>query len=88
MIVIADTTPLNHLILIDRANILQALYGRVIIPRALLAELQVQATRQRSKRGSVIAQIGWKCTKPRFIRIRAWTNLTRASVKRSSWRRN
>ncbi|MGH7869918.1 MAG: DUF3368 domain-containing protein, partial [Candidatus Dormibacteraceae bacterium] len=44
MIVIADTTPLNHLILIDRANILQVLYGRVIVPRAVLSELQAQAT--------------------------------------------
>ena len=44
MIVIADTTPLNHLILIDQANILDALYGRVIVPSAVLSELQAQAT--------------------------------------------
>jgi hypothetical protein len=43
MIVIADTTPLNHLILIDRASILESLYGRVIIPSAVLAELHAQA---------------------------------------------
>ena len=31
MIVIADTTPLNHLILIDQASLLKALYVRVIV---------------------------------------------------------
>ena len=49
MIVIADTTPLNHLILIDQADLLQALYGRVIIPQTVLSELQAHATPQRVK---------------------------------------
>jgi predicted nucleic acid-binding protein len=40
MIVIADTTPLNHLILIDQVPILEALYQRVIVPSAVLTELQ------------------------------------------------
>lgn len=44
MIVIADTTPLNHLILIEQTNLLPALYGRVIIPQAVLSELQAQAS--------------------------------------------
>jgi len=43
MIVIADATPLNHLILINQASILEALYGRVIVPSAVLSELQAQA---------------------------------------------
>jgi predicted nucleic acid-binding protein len=44
MIVIADTTPLNHLILIEQIHLLHALYGRVIVPQAVLSELQAQAT--------------------------------------------
>lgn len=40
MIVIADTTPLNHLILIDQVSLLRALYGRVIVPQAVFSELQ------------------------------------------------
>jgi len=44
MIVIADTTPLNPLILIDQASILEALYARVIAPAAVLSELQAQGT--------------------------------------------
>ncbi len=40
MIVIADTTPLNYLILIDQADLLPRLFGRVLIPPAVLSELQ------------------------------------------------
>ena len=32
MIVIADTTPLNHLVLINQASVLEVLYTRVIAP--------------------------------------------------------
>lgn len=44
MIVIADTTPLHYLVLIDCADILRELYGRVIIPMAVLEELQAEGT--------------------------------------------
>jgi len=40
MIVIADTSPLNYLVLIGEAEILKRLYGRVVIPEAVLRELQ------------------------------------------------
>jgi predicted nucleic acid-binding protein len=40
MIVIADTTPVNYLVLIDRVEILPQLYGRVLIPVAVWEELQ------------------------------------------------
>jgi predicted nucleic acid-binding protein len=49
MIVIADTTPLNYLILIGQDRLLEALYGRVIVPPAVLAELQSQAAPPRVK---------------------------------------
>jgi predicted nucleic acid-binding protein len=39
MIVIADTTPLNYLVLIDRADLLPQLFGRVLIPPAVFNEL-------------------------------------------------
>ena len=39
MIVVADTSPLNYLILIGEIEILQALYERVLIPRAVIVEL-------------------------------------------------
>ncbi len=40
MIVIADTTPLNYLILVDLTHILSELFGQVVIPQAVLNELQ------------------------------------------------
>jgi predicted nucleic acid-binding protein len=40
MIVIADTTPLNYLVLIDQVEILPQLYGRVLIPPAVWEEFQ------------------------------------------------
>ena len=40
MIVIADTTPLNCLVLIEETDMLPRLFGRVLIPPAVLGELQ------------------------------------------------
>jgi predicted nucleic acid-binding protein len=40
MTVIADTSPINYLILIGQAELLRAIFGRVRIPAAVLAELR------------------------------------------------
>jgi len=40
MIVIADTPPLNYLILIDLPHILHELFGQVIVPHTVLAEME------------------------------------------------
>ena len=39
MIVVADTTPVNYLILIGAIDVLPRLYGRVVIPLAVHEEL-------------------------------------------------
>ncbi|MGA2690338.1 MAG: hypothetical protein ABSE85_19935 [Candidatus Korobacteraceae bacterium] len=39
MIVVADTSPINYLILIEAADVLQGLYGSVIAPNAVVQEL-------------------------------------------------
>jgi predicted nucleic acid-binding protein len=39
MIVVSDTTPLNYFVLIGEADILPTLFGRVVIPPAVAAEL-------------------------------------------------
>jgi predicted nucleic acid-binding protein len=39
MIVVADTTPINYLILIGEIDVLAKLYGRVVIPSAVQEEL-------------------------------------------------
>jgi predicted nucleic acid-binding protein len=40
MIVVADTSPLNYLIRLDHADVLPEIYGRVLVPQAVLDELQ------------------------------------------------
>jgi predicted nucleic acid-binding protein len=39
MLVVADTSPLNYLVLIQHDALLPALYERVVIPPAVLADL-------------------------------------------------
>jgi len=46
LIVIADTGPLNYLILVGEVEILQKLFGHVIIPAAVLKELRQDLTPQ------------------------------------------
>ncbi|HKG47184.1 MAG TPA: DUF3368 domain-containing protein [Pyrinomonadaceae bacterium] len=42
--VVADTSPLNYLVLIDQINLLPQLYGRVLIPESVLDELSAMET--------------------------------------------
>lgn len=44
MIVVADATPLRYLILIEHTHVLPALYGTVIVPPIVTAELSKPAT--------------------------------------------
>ncbi len=44
MIVVADTSPINYLILIGAIDVLPALYQKVVVPPAILDELQSDAT--------------------------------------------
>ena len=39
-VVVADTTPLNYLILIEKTEVLHLLFGEVLIPEAVLSELR------------------------------------------------
>lgn len=42
--IVSDTSPLNYLVLIGQAQILEVLYGAVAIPPAVAAELQAEST--------------------------------------------
>ena len=44
MIVVADTSPLRYLILIEHVHVLPALYGHVVVPPAVIAELNREQT--------------------------------------------
>jgi predicted nucleic acid-binding protein len=44
MIVVADSSPLHYLILLEQAEIIRRLYGNVLIPDAVAAELRAAAS--------------------------------------------
>ncbi|HXX23900.1 MAG TPA: DUF3368 domain-containing protein [Terriglobia bacterium] len=62
MIVVADTSPLNYLVLIGEAELLCQLYGRVLIPQAVLSELQDPVAPS--------AVVDWIRQRPAWLEIR------------------
>lgn len=44
MIVVADTTPLRHLVEIDEVEVLERLYGEIVVPASVWNELQHSQT--------------------------------------------
>jgi predicted nucleic acid-binding protein len=67
MIVIADTTPLNYLSLIERQELLHQLFGQVIIPQAVFDELCANKTPH------VVRQ--WIASRPLWIGVKSVTLL-------------
>jgi predicted nucleic acid-binding protein len=59
---VSDTSPINHLVLIGKIEILQKLAGQVIIPQAVYHELQDHHTPQQVK--------DWIASTPAWIEIR------------------
>jgi len=62
MIVVSDTTPLRYLIEIEQARILEALFGKIIIPEKVAEELQRSKTPQKVK--------DWMLARPDWLEIR------------------
>ena len=62
MIIIADTSPINYLVLIGLQEILPTLFGQIIIPEGVLAELQAPAT------PSVVGQ--WIANRPHWLEVK------------------
>jgi predicted nucleic acid-binding protein len=63
MIVVADASPLQYLILIEETEILPALYGGVLIPPAVLSELTRTQTPETIRR--------WIVRRPAWLQVRA-----------------
>ena len=61
MIVVADSSPLHYLILIEQVDLLRRLYSEVVIPEAVLAEL--------SRPGAPDVVSGWLLTPPEWLRM-------------------
>lgn len=62
MIVVADTTPLRYLVVIEHEHLLPALYGRVFIPPAVAEELDHRSAPELVRR--------WLATRPAWLEIR------------------
>jgi predicted nucleic acid-binding protein len=62
MIIVSDTTPIHYLILIGAIDILEQLFGQVIIPEAVLAEMQ------RPKTPPSVA--AWIAARPIWLEVR------------------
>jgi predicted nucleic acid-binding protein len=62
MIVIADASPLNYLVLINEVHILPKLYGRVLIPPGVWAELQQERTPEPVRQ--------WAAKPPEWLEVR------------------
>jgi predicted nucleic acid-binding protein len=86
LIVVADTTPLRYLVVIEREHLLRLLYGRVLIPPAVAEELSHTSTR------GVVRT--WFAARPSWLEIHQPTQRsnpkwiwTTVSDKRSLWPR-
>lgn len=66
MVVVADTSPLNYLILSEAIQILQKLYARICVPEAVIAEL-------RSSNAPLLVQ-QWAASTPPWVEVHAVTN--------------
>jgi predicted nucleic acid-binding protein len=63
VLVVADTSPLRYLILIEHVHVLPALYGQVIVPPAVVSELTADRTPQEVRR--------WLVNTPEWLRLQA-----------------
>jgi predicted nucleic acid-binding protein len=62
MIVVSDTSPLNYLVLIEAVEILPKLFGRVVVPQAVVDELTAT--------GAPDAVRVWIENPPRWLEVR------------------
>lgn len=62
MIVVADTSPLNYLVLIGHVDLLPRMYGRVVVPEGVATELVDP--------GSPPEVRSWASTRPIWLEVR------------------
>jgi len=59
-VVVADTSPLNYLVLIGEIGILRRLYGRIVVPPEVLTELADSGAPPEVRRGFNRGPSGWR----------------------------
>jgi predicted nucleic acid-binding protein len=67
MIVVADTSPINYLVLIEAIGVLPTLYNEVVIPQAVFEELQTKVTPEKVR--------SWIAHHPSWLSIKQSTEL-------------
>ncbi len=72
MIVVSDTSPLNYLVLIGQEDLLQRLFGNVIIPQVVFDELK--------GKGAPIRILEWAKDLPAWIHIQRSQLVAEASL--------
>lgn len=73
MIIVSDTTPLHYLIVVKRAELLATLFGAIIIPEAVFAEMAHDKT-------PVIVQ-EWLTAPPSWMQVKRASASISAQVK-------
>jgi predicted nucleic acid-binding protein len=68
MIVVADTSPLNYLVLIDEVELLPVLFGQVLVPQAVFHELHHPKTPAKVQQ--------WITHLPAWLEVRTVTSVT------------
>jgi predicted nucleic acid-binding protein len=61
MLIVADTSPVNYLVLVEAAHVLPLLYGRIVIPSVVLTEL-------RDLRGPAVVRT-WATNLPPWVEV-------------------
>jgi predicted nucleic acid-binding protein len=74
MIVVADTSPLNYLVLIDEINLLPAIFGQVLLPQAVFQELGHPKTSPRVRQ--------WVADLPAWLEVRTVVSVADAGLLR------
>jgi hypothetical protein len=81
MIIIADTSPLNYLIRLGKADVLREIYGRVLVPHAVLIEMKHPE--------APLEVRAWASAPPRGLRkyrYSSWTKACRENLELESAR--
>lgn len=65
MLVVTDTTPINYLVLIGHVDILPSLYSHVVIPQAVVGDLQHRGLLKSSVNGSLLLPRGVRSRVPK-----------------------
>ena len=86
MIVVADASPLRYLVLIEHSHILPVLYGRVLVPPTVIAELSKEQTPVVVQHWITRPPAGFRFKARPAISFQLMSVSTPENARRSRWR--